>query len=620
LFADRLSGSTPHAYIQRIFEILHAERVESDLPISHRMGQLLSINVGLPRDVPWRGEKVHTAIWKKPVQGRIAVRRLNMEGDGQGDLAGHGGEHRAVMVYQMDAYRYWEAQLGRKDFSFGQFGENFTVAGLPDDEVCIGDRYRIGSALFEVTQPRVTCYRVGIRMAEPAMAALLVSHHRPGFYFRVLEEGEVGAGDEITKVTDGPGRITVADIDALLYLPNPSREQLERSLRVPALSQGWKTSLEAIAEQKTSEGGNPGLKASSGPPPAWPGFRPLRVASVDREAANVVSLSIEQTDGAPLPAALPGQFLVLRLRTTPNGPTLLRNYSMSGMPGARTYRVSVKRETNGVVSSYLFDHEHVGDILEVSAPRGGFILRSGDSPVVLLSAGIGATPVLAMLHSLSFAASRREIWWIYGARNRAEHPFAKESRGLLQTLVNSRSHIVYSKPDSGDEPGVDYDSVGHVDTPLLDRLGVTRDADFYLCGPPSFLKQLTEGLKTWGADSTRIHEEVFGQEAPITPGIVPSSRPPVHAPAGEPGTGPQISFTRSGLTVSWDSRFSSLLELAEACDVPVQWSCRTGVCHTCECALIGGTVHYDPDPLEPPAAGNVLICCSTPSGDVEVDL
>ncbi|MEP7353155.1 MAG: MOSC and FAD-binding oxidoreductase domain-containing protein [Acidobacteriota bacterium] len=584
------------------------------------MGRLLSINVGLPRDVAWKGEKVHTAIWKQPVQGRIAVRRLNVEGDGQGDLAGHGGEHRAVMVYQAEAYRYWEAQLGRKDFSFGQFGENFTVDGLPDDEVSIGDRYRIGSALLEVTQPRVTCYRVGIRMAEPAMAALLVSHHRPGFYFRVLEEGEVGAGDEIVKIADGPERITVADIDALLYLPNPSRDRLERSLRIPALSQGWKTSLKAIAQQKSSDAGNPGLKSSGGPAPAWPGFRPLRVARLDRETDNVVSLSLEQTDGAPPPAALPGQFLVLRLRTTPNGPMLLRNYSMSGIPGASTYRISVKRETNGVVSSYLCDHAQAGDSLEVSAPRGGFTLRSGDAPVVLLSAGIGATPLLAMLHSLSSTASRRSVWWIYGARDRAEHPFAKESHGLMQTLVNGRSHIVYSKPDPEDKPGVDYDSAGHVDTQLLDRLAVTRDADFYLCGPPSFLKQLTQGLETWGADSTRIFREVFGPEASITPGIAPSSHSPVHPPAGVPGRGPQISFTRSGLTVPWDSRFASLLELAEACDVPVQWSCRTGVCHTCECALIGGTVHYEPDPLQPPAAGNLLICCSTPSGAVEIDL
>jgi ferredoxin-NADP reductase len=311
---------------------------------------------------------------------------------------------------------------------------------------------------------------------------------------------------------------------------------------------------------------------------------------------------------------------VLRLRTTPNGPPLLRNYSMSGKPGAGTYRISIKRELNGVVSSYLHDHVQAGDVLDVSAPRGGFTLGSGDAPVVLLSAGIGATPVLAMLHSLSSAASHREVWWIYGARNRAEHPFAKESHELLKTLVNSRSHIVYSKPASEDQLGVDYDSVGHVEVPLLDRLGVTRDADFYLCGPPAFLRNLAAGLKTWGADSARIHQEVFGPEAPITPGIAPISHPPVHAPAGEPGTGPQISFGRSGLTVPWDSRFSSLLELAEACDVPAQWSCRTGVCHTCECALIGGAVNYEPDPLEPPAAGNMLMCCSRPSGDVEVDL
>jgi ferredoxin-NADP reductase/ferredoxin len=346
----------------------------------------------------------------------------------------------------------------------------------------------------------------------------------------------------------------------------------------------------------------------------------MRVTRLDHETANVVSLYLEHTDEASLRAGLPGQFLVLRLRTTPQGPMLLRNYSISGMPGAGTYRVSVKREVNGAVSSYLHDRVHPGNVLDVSALRGGFTLKSGDAPLVLLSAGIGATPVLAMLRSLASTASRREIWWIYGARNRAGHPFAKESRGLLETLVNSRSHIVYSKPDPEDKPGVDYDSVGHVDTPLLDRLAVARHADFYLCGQPSFLKQLTAGLRRWGTDSTRIHAEVFGPEASITPGIAPSSGPPAHPPAGKPGVGPQVSFTRSGLTVSWDLRFSSLLELAEACDVPVRWSCRTGVCHTCECALIGGGVYYQPDPPDPPASGNLLICCSRPSGDVELDL
>ena len=213
------------------------------------MPRLLSVNVGLPRDVTWNGKTVRTAIWKPPVAGRRMVRKLNIDGDGQGDLAGHGGEQRAVFVYQMDSYHYWENFLGRNDFTYGQFGENFTVDGLPDNEVCIGDRYRIGDAIFEVSQPRVTCYRVGIRMNEPRMPALLVAHHRPGFYFRVLQEGEVGAGDEIVKITDGPERVTVAEVDALLYLPGHSAEQLQRALRIPALSKGWQGSFEAMLQQ-----------------------------------------------------------------------------------------------------------------------------------------------------------------------------------------------------------------------------------------------------------------------------------------------------------------------------------------------------------------------------------
>ena len=285
------------------------------------MPRLLSVNVGLPQDVAWQGKTVHTGIWKTPVQGRRMVRRLNIDGDGQGDLAGHGGEHRAVFVYQIDSYGYWQAQLGRSDFSYGQFGENFTVDGLADGGVYIGDRYRIGSAVFEVTQPRVTCYRVGVRMNEPQMAALLVSHGRPGFYFRVIEEGEVEAGDEIVQVTAGPERMTIAQINALLYTPGHPESQLERALRIPALSAGWRNSFQALLDRARSGSamtGNPALTpAAAGPPPAWIGFRALRVSRKDRESANVTSLVLEPTDGRPLAAALPGQFVVLRLNRHP---------------------------------------------------------------------------------------------------------------------------------------------------------------------------------------------------------------------------------------------------------------------------------------------------------------
>jgi len=585
--------------------------------------RLLSVNVGLPQDIAWRGKTVHTAVWKAPVQGTRAVRRLNIDGDGQGDLVGHGGEQRAVLVYQIDSYRYWQSELGRNDFAYGQFGENFTVAGLPDGEVCIGDRYRIGSALFEVTQPRVTCYRVGIRMNEPQMAALLVARGRPGFYLRVLEEGQVEAGDEIVQLTVGPERMTVSEINALLYMPGHPRGQLERALRIPALSPGWRGSLRALLAQVQNGGattGNAGLAPDSGPASAWAGFRPLRVSHKIRESSSVVSLVLEPMDGLRLATPLPGQFVVLRLRLAPGSPTTLRSYSLSGEPGIGCYRISVKREPHGAAGAYIDERVQVGDVLDVSAPRGNFTLRPGDAPVVFLSAGVGATPVLAMLHALAAEGSARKVWWLYAARRGREHPFAKESRTLLKALSQSRSHIRYSSPDPEDRLGVDFDSHGRLDVGVLRELEAPRDADFFVCGPSGFMSDLTADLAAWGVAAGRIHTELFGPGPSNTPGVATSAHPPPHLPAGPPGAGPLVSFARSGLDVRWGAPYQSLLELAEACDVPTRWSCRTGVCHTCETGLVNGTVAYQPDPIDPPAAGNVLICCSRPRSAIVIDL
>jgi len=586
------------------------------------MARLLSVNVGLPRDVTWQGKTVHTAIWKAPVKGLRMVRRLNVDGDGQGDLTGHGGERRAVFVYQVDSYRYWQNQLGRNDFAYGQFGENFTVDGLSDAEVCIGDRYRIGGALFEVTQPRVTCYRVGIRMNEPEMAAMLVKHGRPGFYFRVLEEGEVEAGDEITRVASGPERMSVFEINALLYMPGHPRNQLERALRIPALSAGWRSSFEALLTQERKDGattGNAGLTAASGPPPAWRGFRPFRVSRKVRESGNVISLVLAPADGQPIAAALPGQFVVLRLGPA-SAPALMRSYSLSGEPSASYYRVSVKGEAHGAASAYIDDELQVGDIVHASAARGSFTLRPGDTPVILLSAGIGVTPVLAMLHTLAAEASTREIWWLYGTRGGREHPFAAEARELLEALAHRHSYICYSSPAPEDRPNVDFDAAGRLNMRVLQELNLPRNSDFYICGPSTFMSDLTAGLAALGVAPDRIHTEMFGAGPSITPGIASSPRRSPHLPAGPPGSGALVSFARTGLNVRWGSSFQSLLELAEACDVPVRWSCRTGVCHTCETGLVAGTIGYRPDPVDAPAEGNVLIYCSQPEGDVVIDL
>jgi len=594
------------------------QRVEPNQAAAGPVGTLLSVNVGLPKDVPWQGRTVFTGVFKDPVQGPRRVSRLNVDGDGQGDLAGHGGEQRAVFVYQIGSYRYWERELARNDFVYGQFGENFTVDGLADDEVCIGDRFQIGSAIFEVTQPRVTCYRVGIRMNDPQIPALLVSRHRPGFYFRVLQEGEVEAGDKIIKVSSGPEQMTVADTDALLYLPGHTGQSLLRALRIPALSPGWQGSFRALLNEEPGRG-NAGLVVAS-PPPAWPGFRELAVTAITHESDSVISVRLEDPKGAPLPAARPGQYLTLRVQPDKQQRALLRNYSLSGPPGAGYYRVTIKREPDGAASGYLSTRLAVGDQLEIAAPRGTFILDETHAPVLLISAGIGATPVLAMLQALAQERSNREIWWLYGARDGHEHPFAAETRALLASLPNARADICYSRPGPDDLQGRDFDTKGRLTGALLAQMQPPSDAEAYLCGPAAFMDEISAGLAALGFDASRIHTEVFGAAPSVTPGIAAAPARAPHPPTGQPGNGPTIGFARSDLTIAWSRDYGSLLELSEACDVPVRWSCRTGVCHTCETTLIEGDVNYSPDPVEPPAPGSVLICCSQPRDDIVLDL
>jgi ferredoxin len=227
-----------------------------------------------------------------------------------------------------------------------------------------------------------------------------------------------------------------------------------------------------------------------------------------------------------------------------------------------------------------------------------------------------------MLYALSAteAGSAREIWWCHGARDSGEHPFAAEVRELLSGLAQSHSLVAYSKPEDGEKAGKDFDVQGHLNLELLEQRGVPKEADFYLCGPTTFLAEFTAALKVWGVADSCIHSEIFGAGPSITPGIASVTSPPPHPPGGAVGTGPNVFFTRSNLAVPWNSRYGSLLEFAEACNVPVRWACRAGVCHTCESGLIGGKIKYAPEPLDLPSEGSVLICCSTPLSEVELDL
>jgi ferredoxin-NADP reductase len=283
--------------------------------------------------------------------------------------------------------------------------------------------------------------------------------------------------------------------------------------------------------------------------------------------------------------------------------------------------VSIKRGS-GEGSQYIHSHIHAGDLLEVSAPRGTFTLQAGDDPVVLVSAGIGVTPVLGMLHQLvaEGAAARREVYWIYGARNGAERPFASEVRRLLGALPHVHALVAFSQPRAEDQLGHDFDVAERISAATIQRLGVPGNAQFYLCGPTGFMSDLMDGLAAAGYASTHLHTEIFGSVGSITPGIAAGPARSPHLPQGPAGQGPTVSFSRSGLALPWSDRYQSLLEFAEACDVPVRWSCRAGVCHTCETALIAGQIRYDTEPVGAPASGSVLICCARPTTDIELDL
>ncbi|MGC4049762.1 MAG: MOSC and FAD-binding oxidoreductase domain-containing protein [Paludibaculum sp.] len=526
--------------------------------------------------------------------GRCRVRRLNLEGDGQGDLAGHGGEQRAVFVYQIESYLHWENELKRPGLAdpacYGQFGENFTVEGLADDAVCIGDRYRIGTALFEVTQPRVTCYRIGLRMKEPRMPALLTSSGRPGFYFRVLEEGEVGAGDEVLKVGEASERMTVAEINALLYSANHRHDLLERALRVEALSPGWRGSFEALLRSRTS--GNAGLVPEAAAHPAAPGFRRLAVSAVEWASADSLSVTMQSQDGQTLAEAQAGQYVVLRIPAGNGNSQLFRSYSLSGPPSTERYRITVKIEPKGAAGPWIRDHLRVGDSLDVSSPRGSFCLQNGDGPIVLLSAGIGATPVLAMLHALAAAGSRRQVVWLQTVRDGAHHPFAAEVRRLMEALPHGRQRIQYTNPASTDRLGEDFDAPGRLSASALHDAVIPHEADVYVCGPAGFMSSMRTTLEECGVAAARIHTENFGGGEAMAPGVVRAASRAPHLPVNEASSGLLVSFARSGIATHWDAKYGSILELAEACDVPVRWSCRSGVCHSCETGLVSGEVIY----------------------------
>jgi MOSC domain-containing protein YiiM/ferredoxin-NADP reductase len=576
-------------------------------------GRLLAVCVGRPRDVAWGGRVVRTAVWKTHVADRRSVRRLNVEGDAQADLVGHGGEHRAVFVYQRQSYAYWERQLGRALPEWGTFGENFTVDGLADDEVCVGDRLGIGTAVFEVTQPRVTCFKVGIRLDEPRMPALLTGHGRPGFYLRVLQEGEVGAGDGIEVLHRDPLGMSVRRVSDLLYTAARDEPALRAALEIPALSEGWRWSFRQLLDGGGGPG-NPGLALQPVDRPAYSGFRDFTVTRVARESLHVLSIHLAPADGSDGPTWLPGQYVPVRMRD--EGGTVVRSYSLSVAAGPEL-RISVKREGRG---SALVHALALRSAVEVGAPRGGLGFDpAGAEPVVLISAGIGVTPLLACLLAQAAVRPQRRLVWVHVARSPAERSLGSEADAALAVMPAAVRHLRYTARGAA---GLG-DGDGRLPLDALIELGVGPAFSAFVCGPVGFAAGVTTMLGALGLPAAVVHVESFGSgtSARADPRLdtVATGRPHLPSPPAE--TGWPVTFSRAGVTAAFDpDRWRNLLELAEECDVGVRWSCRAGVCHSCESALVDGAVGYRPEPVEKPGEDLVLICCARPTTPVTLDL
>ncbi|SMF72589.1 hypothetical protein SAMN06265365_13042 [Tistlia consotensis] len=354
---------------------------------------------------------------------------------------------------------------------------------------------------------------------------------------------------------------------------------------------------------------------------SWTGFRKFEIVDKVMEAEGICSFYLRPHDRMPLPPFEPGQHLTFRLRIPNQAKPVVRCYSLSEAPSRReVYRITIKRvppppnepeAPPGLCSDFFHDSLQVGDIVEVQAPSGGFCLdRTRETPIVLIGGGIGLTPLLSMLNSIHDSGSEREVWFFYGARHGGEHVMKEHLRRIAAGAPNVHLVVCYSEPRAQDRLGEDYDRAGHISVAMMrERLGAAN-YDFYLCGPPPMMSSVTADLAEWGIPESAIHFEAFG------PATVKRARP---AASAESVTEVEVVFARSGKTARWTAEVGSLLDLAEANGVAIEFGCRAGSCGTCSTALREGEVDYLSRPGSPPERGSCLSCVAVPKGRIVLD-
>jgi ferredoxin-NADP reductase/MOSC domain-containing protein YiiM len=565
--------------------------------------KIVSVNVGLPRTVQWKGKAVSTGIFKMPVSGRVRLKTLNFDGDRQADLSVHGGPDKAVYVYPAEYYAYWRRELPDMILPWGIFGENLTSEGLEESALQIGDRFRIGSAEVIVSQPRLPCFKLGLRFGRDDMLKRFLASGRLGFYLRVAAEGEIAAGDEMLLIERAKESLAVSEITRLYARDKDDLEGLQRMVQVAALSEDWRDFFKERIQRIGTSVHHPTVQ-----PPAWAGFRPFILREKIQESENVLSFHLAPEDGQPLPPHRPGQFLTVRLAIRGVERPVVRSYSISDVARVDHYRVTIRKV--GLASTHFHDQLAVGDRIEVKAPAGTFTIDEGRQgrPVVLIGGGIGITPLLSMLEGISAAEPSFETWLLYGVRDDRDYIMRSRLETIARTHSNVHLRMFYSRPARAvNGPNIE---VGHIDLEAMKRLLPSNACDFYVCGPAAMMESMTRDLQVWGVPIERVHTEAFGPSAIKQVGQGPTSQ------ADSPF---DVTFERSGTTVQWSQGESSLLELAEENSVAIDFGCRAGSCGTCATRLLSGSVRYLHQPNAPLEPGQILPCIAVPAEPLTLD-
>lgn len=353
------------------------------------------------------------------------------------------------------------------------------------------------------------------------------------------------------------------------------------------------------------------------------GFRGLTVVRKVVESSLITSFYLAAADGTALPPFRPGQFLVFKIPSDAAKGHVLRHYSLSGDPqNLSHYRISVKREPSagpglpvGLSSNYLHDHVDAGSVLQADGPRGDFVLdHDSDRPVVLLSGGVGLTPMVAMFHALS--RSDRRTLFLHACENGDVHALRDEVEQIAARRLGLSTHVVYRTPRESDQ----YDSAGIVTRDLLQRLLCLDDYQVYLCGPAPFMQAMYGTLRGLGVAEDRIAYEFFGPATVLEREPAPKPAPP---PVVAPVAGTKaitVEFRTSGRTAIWSPDAESLLSFAEDQGLTPAFSCRAGICSTCKSHLVSGNVEYFEDPLDDLEPGEVLLCCTRPTSAIVLDI